>query len=218
MNTVPMSRKIADGARPRGRPREFDVDQVVAAAKDLFWERGYQGSTLSDLETAAGLKRSSLYQAFGTKEELFDEALDLYINTFMESRLAPMEREGADARAVIGFFRGLATLFRDDADWRRGCLWVNSLAELTGREPGRDARAAEYRVRLLRAFSNALTPAAEPGEMSAAVIRRRSQMLAATTFGVWLTVRFDRLAAARLCDSVTAEIRSWLSDAPAIRR
>ncbi|HWF58126.1 MAG TPA: hypothetical protein VG520_07225, partial [Candidatus Dormibacteraeota bacterium] len=80
------------------------------------------------------------------------------------------------------------------------------------------ARADEYHDRLVRAFTNALTPAAETGEMSRAVIRRRSQMLAATTFGMWLTVRFDRLAAARLCDSVTAEIRSWVGDAPAIRR
>ena len=183
---------------------------MVAAAKELFWERGYQGCTLADLEAATGLHRSSLYHAFGTKEALFAEALGLYIDSFVAPRLAAMERRGAGLRNVLDFFRGLAKLFRDDAVvGRRGCLWVNSLAEFSGREPPLDSRAAEYRHRLRVAFANALSDGAVHGAPSAQLVERRSGMLVATTFGIWLTVRVDAHEAARVCDAVAAEVRSW---------
>lgn len=193
-----------------GRPRGFDVEAVVAAAGDLFWECGYHGLTIAGLENATGLHRSSLYQAFGGKELLFAEALALYVDRFIAPRLAPMERPGAGPRDVVGFFRGLATLFRDDAvRGGRGCLWVNAIAEFSNRGPHLDARADEYRQRLRAAFAKALSAAGGRAQPTAELINTRSRVLAATTFGIWLTARFDPNEAARVCDSVVAEIRSW---------
>jgi AcrR family transcriptional regulator len=62
----------------RGRPREFCTDQALATALRVFWERGYEGTSLSDLTDAIGITRPSLYAAFGNKESLFRKALDLY--------------------------------------------------------------------------------------------------------------------------------------------
>lgn len=62
----------------RGRPREFDVQEALAAALRVFWERGYDGASLTDLTEAMGITRPSLYAAFGNKDELFKRALDLY--------------------------------------------------------------------------------------------------------------------------------------------
>jgi TetR/AcrR family transcriptional repressor of nem operon len=207
-SNVPDSLKTdALGVR-RGRPRGFDVLEVVEAAKELFWENGYEGSTLADLERATGLNRSSLYQAFGTKEALFVAALDSYIDGFIAPRLAAMHRPGAGSRDIIAFFHGLAKLFRDDPElWRRGCLWVNSFAEFSGREPP-DPRAVEYRHRLCAAFANALAGAAAD---------RRSRLLAAATFGIWLNARIDPNEAARICEDVIAEIRSWDRRTAAVR-
>jgi AcrR family transcriptional regulator len=62
----------------RGRPREFCVDHALAQALRVFWSKGYEGSSLSDLTEAMGITRPSLYAAFGNKEALFRKALDLY--------------------------------------------------------------------------------------------------------------------------------------------
>jgi AcrR family transcriptional regulator len=62
----------------RGRPREFDMDDALAAALSVFWRKGYEGASLTDLTNAMGISRPSLYAAFGNKEQLFRQALDLY--------------------------------------------------------------------------------------------------------------------------------------------
>jgi AcrR family transcriptional regulator len=62
----------------RGRPREFCMEGTLAAALRVFWSKGYEGTSLTDLTEAMGITRPSLYAAFGNKESLFRKALDLY--------------------------------------------------------------------------------------------------------------------------------------------
>lgn len=62
----------------RGRPRQFDLDEALAAALRVFWTKGYEGASLTDLTDVMGITRPSLYAAFGNKEALFRQALDLY--------------------------------------------------------------------------------------------------------------------------------------------
>ena len=63
---------------PPGRPRCFDVDKALDCALDVFWRKGYEGTTLPDLTRAMGINRPSLYAAFGNKEALFKKAIDRY--------------------------------------------------------------------------------------------------------------------------------------------
>jgi AcrR family transcriptional regulator len=65
-------------AAPKGRPREFCVEAALAEALRVFWTKGYEGASISDLTEAMGITRPSMYAAFGNKEALFRKALDLY--------------------------------------------------------------------------------------------------------------------------------------------
>ena len=82
-----------------GRPREFDIETALAAALDVFWRRGFEGASLTDLTRAMGITRPSLYAAFGNKEALFHRALDHYEATYM--RFAREALEAPTGRRVI---------------------------------------------------------------------------------------------------------------------
>lgn len=74
------SRKRTE-AKPKGRPRGFDRDAALQAAMGVFWQRGYEATSMTDLTKAMGINAPSLYAAFDCKEALFEEALDLYQRT-----------------------------------------------------------------------------------------------------------------------------------------
>ena len=186
------------------RPRSFSAADAVEAAKAVFWSKGYQDTAISDLERATGLNRSSLYAAFGTKQAIFELALESYLSGFIGPRLAPMERPGAGTGDIEGFFAGLAGFFRAGAQARQGCLMINSIAEHEGRDTSLGRRAQAFRDRLTAAFANALS-----GQHDTASAAEQAQLLTATTFGIWLSARIDTAAAAEACDAAAACIRGW---------
>ena len=108
----------------KGRPREFDTDEALAAALRVFWSKGYEGASLSDLTEAMGITRPSLYAAFGNKESLFRKALDLY-----EQEKLAYTRQALDAPTVKGvaerMLRGAIDAQCSDCE-PRGCLRVIS--------------------------------------------------------------------------------------------
>ncbi|ANZ43353.1 TetR family transcriptional regulator [Lentzea guizhouensis] len=83
-----------------GRPREFDLDEALEKAMVLFWERGYDGASLTDLTERMGISRKSMYAAFGNKEELFRKALQRYsdgtVTYIVEALQATTAREAAE--------------------------------------------------------------------------------------------------------------------------
>src|SRR5713101_4688267 len=87
------------------RPTSFDEDAVLDQAVQLFWERGYEGTSLADLETHIGLGRQSLYNAFGDKQTLFLKALERYQRAVMEKVLAHLNASGAGLDAIRAFFK-----------------------------------------------------------------------------------------------------------------
>src|SRR5262249_9763155 len=90
-------------AVPRGRPREFDTEQALDAALDVFWRKGYEGASLPDLTEAMGINRPSLYAAFGNKEELFRAVIARYIEgpaAYVRKALAEPTARGAAERLL----------------------------------------------------------------------------------------------------------------------
>jgi TetR/AcrR family transcriptional regulator, transcriptional repressor for nem operon len=114
------------------RPRTFDEDDVVAAARDAFWSGGYAGTSLEDLTAATGLGKGSLYGAFGDKHALFLRTLDGYCDVALESAQRQLRGpvEGAYER-LARYVRATAALNTADTALR-GCLMAKSAAELAG--------------------------------------------------------------------------------------
>ena len=124
---------------PRGRPREFDRDAALRAAQLVFWERGYQGSSLSALTAAMGIGAPSLYAAFGSKAKLFVEATDLYLaEDFGEPTrlLAGGETARSSVEAML---RANADLFTRPCD-PAGCMLTRAVSTCPDDEP----ELAEY--------------------------------------------------------------------------
>jgi len=109
---------------PRGRPREFDVDAALASALRVFWTRGYEGASLTELTDAMGVTRPSLYACFGNKEALFRKALDLYEReklAYMETALDAPTARGVAERLLRGALRQQSSTCDP-----KGCLGVTS--------------------------------------------------------------------------------------------
>ena len=127
-----------------GRPREFDIDEVVTDAMDLFQTHGYAGTSLVDLIEGTGLTRGSLYKAFKDKRTLFLAALDRYTSASMENLradLATGSPRDAVRKALLQIARACA-----QQRGRRGCMVVASATELA-------AKDEEIRQRISQAFS-----------------------------------------------------------------
>ncbi|TQM80286.1 TetR family transcriptional regulator [Saccharothrix saharensis] len=124
------------------RPREFDEEQALDAAMRTFWVNGYEATSTEDLCRATGLGRSSIYNTFGSKHELFKRALVRYTELMTANQVAMLEDETRSPRQRLrdlldGIVAGEAENRRDERGI--GCLTVNTTVELAGR----DREAAE---------------------------------------------------------------------------
>ncbi|MBE1537953.1 TetR/AcrR family transcriptional regulator [Actinomadura algeriensis] len=127
---------------PTGRPREFDVEERLDRALDVFWRQGYEGTALSDLTEAMGINRPSLYAAYGNKEALFRKVLDRYAEGpagYVRSAL-----EQPSARAVAEAV--LTGAIEVTTNGPGGCLFVQG-ALVTGRQNETARREIEDRRR-----------------------------------------------------------------------
>ena len=148
---------------PSGRTRQFDVDEALDRALEVFWARGYAGASLTDLTEAMGINRPSLYAAFGSKEQLFRKVLDHYQTgpqSFLGEALA-MPTARAVAEAVFsGFIRMLG-----GRDKVRGCLIVcGALACGDEAEPVRQ-ELARLRQGAVSTLSERLERAVQEGDL-----------------------------------------------------
>jgi TetR/AcrR family transcriptional regulator, transcriptional repressor for nem operon len=182
-----------------GRPKQFDRDEVLGNALDVFWSRGYDATSLDDLTDAMGIGRASLYNEFGDKHTLFIEALDCY-RVERLARITEVLTAAPSARAgIAAVFRGtVESLWADEG--RRGCLVVNSTAELAASDAAVAARAAESFERTAGVFRSALMRGKRTGELDADLnVRATARHLASALNGLRLLAK---VADRRVADDV----------------
>ena len=149
------------------RPREFNESDALGDAMNLFWRRGYESASLSEITAATGLSKSSLYDTFGNKHELLLSSLQFYVENMVEPSLTVLE-EGRSARAAIEQRFEMIIEMLCGPGPRCGCLIANTTLELGARDEAvaERLRAAQDMVR--QAYARAIERGQAAGEIDAA--------------------------------------------------
>ncbi|NQV55278.1 MAG: TetR/AcrR family transcriptional regulator [Rhodospirillales bacterium] len=147
------------------RPKEFDEEIVLQKAMMVFWEKGYESTTMQDLVDAMGINRGSLYATFGDKRALYLRALDHFAENQMSAVLAPLSAVGSKRAAIRRIFVEAANSVTSGGD-KRGCMMYNAAIEICPGDRDVSARIANGLKRIEFSFHQALLEAWSKGEIS----------------------------------------------------
>jgi len=116
-----------------GRPKSFEREQVLDRAMAVFWDHGYEATSIQDLVDATGINRASMYDCFGDKRAFFRAALERYMETVSAQRMTRLEGDKPVRQRLRDYFRDVIA-FAEGPGRRLGCMITNSLIELAPRD------------------------------------------------------------------------------------
>lgn len=145
------------------RPKEFDPDEALDRAVELFWSKGYEATSIQDLVEALGINRSSLYGTFGDKHALYLAAIDRYCREVVDSSAGELERAAEPLAAIRQLFLNIPAAAARHG--KRGCLLCNAAVERAPVDPDVKAEVSGGFNRLGTAFRRSLDRARAAGEL-----------------------------------------------------
>lgn len=147
------------------RHKEFDRDEALHKAMEVFWTRGYEASSIQNLVEHMGINRQSLYDTFGDKHTLYLQALDRYHEVESRKLFELLERPGSVKKTLRQLFTVVVEGSLCDKE-RRGCLMGNAMSELAGRCEATAARTGRNMEAVEGAFYRALLRGKKDGELT----------------------------------------------------
>jgi TetR/AcrR family transcriptional repressor of nem operon len=166
------------------RSKAFDPDVALHKAMQVFWERGYEATSVEDLVQGMGINRFSLYSTFGDKHQLFVAVLERYCATIVADLMGELEHSAAGLTAIRRFFARLVEFFASGHGWR-GCLITNTAVELAPHDPQAAAKVQAYVVRLEEAFYRVLLQAQQTQQLGGShACRDLARFLAGSALGL----------------------------------
>jgi len=155
-----------------GRPKTFDVDTALDACVDVFWTKGYQGTSVDDLQSAIGIKRGSFYAAFGCKDDVFAAVLEKYWNEATATGLELLDQGDDPRQSVADFIRHIGRFMVQNTP--RGCLLLSSASSAgsvmtAGKSPVRE-KLQRLEDRLIEALTKQDKSAKQEAEALAAFV------------------------------------------------
>jgi AcrR family transcriptional regulator len=158
--------QTAETRRSVGRPRNFDIEQVLDKAVRLFWRHGYEATSMSDLVTELGVGAPSLYAAFGNKAQLFAAVVERYAATVSCTSYASVEDcELTTYEAIRELLMRTARLF-SETETPAGCLIVSAAAAVSPASAAIEQLLRDKRLGLERGIAERLRRGVESGELA----------------------------------------------------
>ena len=171
------------------RPREFDEDAALDRAVELFWTRGYAGTSIADLERHLHVRRQSLYNTFGDKRALFLMALDRYSQWNAEHLVSILEAPGSGLDAIRAYLRATVEFLTPPGP-RKACLIANSLLEIGRGDAEIGARCLEHQAMVTEGIQHALIRAVGRRELPRTFeVEAWATLLAAQVYGLALLAK-----------------------------
>lgn len=163
--------------------KQFDLEEVLDKAMEVFWQKGYEGTSVRDLTQATGLGRGSLYGAFGDKEQLFIKVLDRYADKFQTEiveQLANSEPETAIKRMFDIIIERMS-----NPKYPRGCFNTNTCVGMSGKSEVIERKIAERLGSMESAIYQVLRKAQVRGKLSPdRDVRALARFLVAVSQGI----------------------------------
>jgi len=148
-----------------GRPREFDTEQALQAAMQVFWKKGYEATSLTDLLEAMKISKSSFYQTFANKHQLFENCIVQYQDTFISNMTASLRKAKTGRAFIEDTFNAKAEKAKPKSD-RRGCLILNCVSEFAQKDPVIAALITKSIQKITDVFLAAIKRAQQEGDIS----------------------------------------------------
>ena len=146
---------------PVGRPRQFNEEVALQAVMEVFWQKGFDGASLTDLCKATGLHKGSLYQAFGDKQQIFATALNYYTEQRFLEVVAVVSEASSPLTNLKAIVNRICTLMQEDT----GCLIVNSMTAGLESQPEISKVLVGFYEKRLNALTEMITAAKQEGEI-----------------------------------------------------
>jgi AcrR family transcriptional regulator len=194
--------------RPRGRPRGFDRDAALETALHLFWSRGFEATSISDLTSAMRITPPALYSAYGDKKRLFLEAVDRYEREAGSFAQKALTEEPTAKDAIRSLLNGAANSFTKPGA-PKGCLVVLGATNCSAESSDIYLALAERRANAENAVRARIQAGQMAGELAeSADVDALAGMVTATLFGLAVKAK-DGTARARLHRIVDQMMQAW---------
>ncbi|EJV71198.1 MULTISPECIES: TetR/AcrR family transcriptional regulator [Bacillus] len=171
------------------RLREFDKEKALDAAMQLFWEKGYAATSLSDLTAKMEIQRPSLYAAFGDKEGLFEAALRRYTNLHAASIRTKLQKEQSVKESIRMFFENMV-----EEEYKResnkGCFCINTMVEIAPHNEKFEVLTREHQMYLSVIFQELIAKGIQSGELQSDVnAKALAQTLVTSLIGLTVLMK-----------------------------
>lgn len=148
------------------RLREFDEDKVLDAAMQLFWEKGFEATSLSDLTSRMGIQRPSIYSTFGDKRGLFEAALRRYTSSHAAYVRTNLQNISSVKEAFRSFFENMVAKEYEKKSPNWGCFCINSMVELAPHDEKFEILTREHQMYLSVIFQETIERGLHSGELN----------------------------------------------------